>query len=134
MIVQIDEAILRQWVAEGLSDEEIAERIDVRPYLVTQARRAAGVKRAPGRQGQERESFLLRLPAGQLVALHAAAHSAGHETTGDWLARLALEAPELARAVRTQGTRKTGGRTALAALLVLLLGPEDQPPDASPDE
>lgn len=133
MIAQLDESALRQWVTEGLSDEQIAERLGVRPYLVTQARRAAGIRRPPGRQGQEREGYLLRLPEGRLEDLHGAARAAGLPTS-EWLPRVVLDGPRLARAVREEGVRKAKGRTALSELLDLLLGPEDLDGGPAPSE
>lgn len=125
LIATLNETTLRAWVDEGLTDEQIAARLEIRPYLVTQARRAVGIKRSPGRPGQEREGYLLRLPEGRLEDLHGAARSAGLPTS-EWLPRVALRAPELARLVREEGTRKARGKAALAELLTLLLGAEDR--------
>lgn len=135
MIARIDEITLRERVAEGKTDAEIAEEVGTSPRTVRRALEALGIKRERPKRGEPRPpGYLLRLQSvQQRHDLHLAARAAGRETS-EWLLALALEGPALASVARDPTESTLERRMALAELFELLLGPKDRDTDSAPEE
>lgn len=134
---RVDEDTLRAYVAEGLTDAEIAEQLGTSPRNVRIALGDHGItrERQPPRGEPRPPGLLVRcVSLEQRKLVHDAREAAGRDDTSQWLLDLALRGPELARTARREGPRKAAGREAIAAVLELLAGPEDRGGDSTSGE
>lgn len=131
----IDEAALRAWVADELTDAQIAAKVGASERTIRRKRAELGLQRDPGRPTKGRTAQLaLKLEPEQRDVLHTLASNAKAGSTTNWVLGL-LDAPELARAARDRSLPLEERRAALDELLAWLLGPGNEETESpAPEE